>query len=94
MSGFNYQYLLIANCEFFYVSQLDSQMFMHVYYGTEWGRPLQLLESQFGPDLTRMQLLNYAIKTCPTLVTILLHVDVHVHVQQYHNYVHLIFYTL
>ena len=38
--GFNCEYVLIANCEFFYVSQLmDSQTNMHVYYSTVQGRP-------------------------------------------------------
>ena len=50
--GFNYKYVLIANCEFFYVSQLLANRFaninVHVYYSTVRGRLSQLLDSQFG----------------------------------------------
>ena len=50
-SGCNCKYLLIANCEFFYISQLLidlANINVHVYYSTVRGRPSQLLDSQFG----------------------------------------------
>ena len=40
---------------------------VHVYYNTVWGRPSQLLDSQFGPTCLER---NHAIKTHPTVVLV------------------------
>ena len=60
---------LIANCEFFYVSQLiDSQTNMHariLQYGT--GSSIAIIGFKIWPDLTRTPVFNYAIKTRPTV---------------------------
>ena len=68
-SGFNCEYLLIANCEFFYVSQIRKHKRARILrYGT--GSSIAINGFAIWPDLTRTQLLNYAIKTRPTVIQI------------------------
>ena len=68
---FNCKHLLIANCKcmvpVFAINRF-ANINVHVYYNTVWGRPSQLLDSQFGLDLPRMQSLNYTIKNLPTVL--------------------------
>ena len=53
---------ILYYCEFFLCNKLYLNINVHIYYNTVWGRPLQLLDSQFGPsDLPKMQSLNHAI---------------------------------
>ena len=61
-SGFNCEYLLNANFEFIYISQLRSHILQ---YGK--GSSIAIIGFAIWPDLTRTHLLNYAIKTRPTV---------------------------
>ena len=64
-SGFNCEYLLIANCEFLYVLQLINLQTRILQYDT--GLSIAIIGFAIWPHSTTIQLLNYAIKTRPTV---------------------------
>ena len=67
--GFDCKILMIANCEFFWSLQSkESQSDLACIVLYSMGSSIAIIRFTIWPDKPKMQSLNHAIKTCPTVL--------------------------